>query len=235
MKRDGRLLRTWKDGRAHLNAYLEDYACLADGLLALYQTTFEPPYFTEARRLAEEMLALFWDEESQGFFDTGSDHETLITRPRDLWDNATPAGSSVAADVLLRLALLTDTPVFEERAVTSLSAVAPVIERAATGFGRALCAIEFHLASQQELAVVWPDGEGIGAVESMLDVVRARYAPNLLLVGGPSGQVDNVSMLLDDRQALDGRATAYLCERYVCQAPTTEPAILVGQLEAAGL
>ena len=149
MRPDGRLLRTWKregvTGRARLNGYLEDYAFLADGLLALYQATFTDRYLRSAIELAEQMIDLFWDEEAQGFYDTGRDHETLITRPRDLFDNATPAGSSVAADVLLRLALICDRPDFEERAVTCLRAIAPVIDRATTAFGRSLAALDSRL------------------------------------------------------------------------------------------
>ena len=139
MRPDGRLLRTWKGRRAgcaRLKGYLEDYAFLADGLLAPYHATFDDRYLRSAIELSEQMIELFWDDETQGFYDTGRDHETLITRPRDLFDNATPAGSSVAADVLLRLALICDRPEFEQRGVTCLRAVAPVIDRATTAFGR---------------------------------------------------------------------------------------------------
>jgi uncharacterized protein len=235
MRPNGRLLRTWKDGRAHLNGYLEDYSFLIDGLLAVYQLTFRETYLRQAIELAGQMIDLFWDEESQGFFDTGRDHETLITRPRDLFDNATPAGTSVAADVLLRLALICDRPDFEERAVTCLRAVAPVFDRATTAFGRMLAALDFYLSTPQELAVVWPQAQSAEVLKPFIDLVRGAYAPNLLLIGGAAGQVDNASMLLDDREALRGLPTAYLCEKYVCQAPTTDPAELRGQLDAIGL
>src|SRR5437667_46514 len=107
LNRNGRLLRTYKDGRARLNGYLEDYAFLADGLLALYEASFQPRWFTEAKRLNDEAITLFADQQNGGFFDTGSDHEALISRPKDIMDNATPAGNSVAVDVLLRLAAFT--------------------------------------------------------------------------------------------------------------------------------
>jgi uncharacterized protein YyaL (SSP411 family) len=235
MRPIGRLLRTWKEGRAHLNGYLEDYAFLADGLLALYQATFDDRYLRSAIEISEQMISLFWDDEAQGFYDTGSDHETLITRPRDLFDNATPAGSSVAAGVLLRLALICDRSDFEQRAVACLRAVAPVLDRATTAFGRVLAAMDFYLSTPQELALVWPETQSADAASPFVDLVRTTYAPNLLLIGGPAGQVDNATMLLDDREALQGKPTAYLCEKYVCQAPTTEPGSLAEQLRAVGL
>ncbi|HEU0075854.1 MAG TPA: thioredoxin domain-containing protein [Dehalococcoidia bacterium] len=249
-----RLLRTWKDGIARLNGYLEDYACLIDGLIATHAATFDERYLRSASQLAAEMIDLFWDDDIDGFFDTGRDHETLITRPRDFFDNATPSGTSVAVDVLLKLALLTDNADYERRASTCLRTLAPYIENAPTAFGRLLAALDFHLSTPQELAIVLPSetsispsprkerGQGgevnpIAAPASrlvaLLDQVRALYAPNLLIVGGPSGQTDNPTPLLDDREALNGLPTAYLCERYVCQAPTTDPAQLQAQLTAA--
>ena len=282
---NGRLLRSWKDGVARLNGYLEDYACLIDGLLAVYQATFEARYLREAIARADEMIDLFWDEGVQGFFDTGRDHESLITRPRELFDNATPSGTSVAADVLLRLAVLTDNSDYERRASACLHALAPIIEQAATAFGRLLAALDFDLSPNQELAIVWPiafplpQGEGQarpersrrgegeparaepalskaeGALEArspasetvraelveareLLDAIRASYLPNLLLVGAPEGDPStgsgraaaDLTPLLRDRPAIDGKPTAYVCERYVCQAPTTDPAELRRQL-----
>ena len=286
MRPRGRLLRSWKPalspspslrvdsaqggGEARLNGYLEDYACLADGLLAVYQATFDARYLREAIGLAGEMLDLFWDEGVQGFFDTGSDHEALITRPRELFDNATPSGTSVAADVLLRLAAITDNRDYEASATACLRALAPVVEQAATALGRLLAALDFHLAREQELAIVWPldsarpealegraagpagyplphkgERKGKGALaraealeaRALLDVVRTAYLPNLLLVGAPeadastgSERAADLTPLLRDRPAVDGKPTAYLCERYVCQSPTTDPAELRRQL-----
>jgi uncharacterized protein YyaL (SSP411 family) len=230
MRPNHRLLRTWKEGVARLNGYLEDYAALIDGLIATHAATFESRYLSAAIELADEMIDLFWDDAVQGFFDTGRDHETLITRPRDFFDNATPSGTSLAVDVLLKLALLTDNADYERRATTCLRTLAPYIENAPTAFGRLLAALDFHLSTPQELALVLPADATAGP---LLDTVRARYAPNLLIVGGPFGQPDNPTPLLDDREALGGQPTAYLCERYVCQAPTTDPAELKTQLEAA--
>jgi uncharacterized protein YyaL (SSP411 family) len=242
MRPQGRLLRTWKDGRAKLNGYLEDYACLTDGLLATYSATFESRFLRQAISLTGEMLDLFWDEEAQGFFDTGRDHESLITRPRDFFDNATPSGTSVATDVLLRLAVLTDNADYERRATACLRALTPFIERAPTGFGHLLCALDFRLARSQEVAIVWPEkrAEGRtrrrtekGVPNQMLDAIRDLYLPNLLLVGAPEGEGGDLTPLLRDRPTVDGKSTGYVCERFVCQAPTTDPAALRHQLEEA--
>jgi uncharacterized protein YyaL (SSP411 family) len=250
MRPNQRLLRTWKQGVARLNGYLEDYACLIDGLISLHAATLDQRYLRSAVQLTDEMLDLFWDDGVQGFFDTGRDHESLVTRPRDFFDNATPSGTSVAIDVLLRLALLTNNADYERRATTCLRTLAPFIENAPTAFGRLLSALDFHLSRPQELAIVWPASgnpaigqsanqpstvrpELVEGRDGLLNAVRELYAPNLLLAGGPAGQTDNVTLLLDDREALGGKPTAYLCERYVCQAPTTGPAELRKQLEAA--
>ena len=246
MRPQGRLLRTWKrvlssveghvlsnvegEGVAKLNGYLEDYADLIDGLIATYQASFEPRFLRAAFDLADDMLRLFWDDAIEGFFDTGSDHEALIARPRDLYDNATPSGTSVAAAVLLRLAVLAASPDYERRAVACLRAVAPAVERAPTAFGNLLTALDFNLARAQELALIWPKAPADAA--PLLGVVRGAYLPNLLLVGAQAGEGDGLTPLLADRPALDGRATAYVCERFVCQAPTTDRDELLRQLQA---
>src|SRR6266567_360958 len=123
LRRDGRLLRTYKDGRAHLNGYLEDYAFLVDGLLALYEASFDVRWFNEARALMDQAIDLFVDEQNGGFFDTGVDHEELVSRPKDIMDNATPAGNSVAADVLLKLAAYTGEASYRQRAEDYLRAI----------------------------------------------------------------------------------------------------------------
>jgi hypothetical protein len=229
MRPSGRLLRTWKDGRARINGYLEDYACLIDALMATHAATFEVRYLQSAVELAREMIDLFWDDEVEGFFDTGKDHETLITRPRDFFDNATPSGTSVAVDVLLRLAVLTDDGDFERRATTCLRTLTPFIEQAPTAFGRLLAGLEFYLARSQELALVTPHG---GSADALLEPVRLLYAPNLLLVGASEGTGGDVTPLLRDRPANDGAPTAYVCERFVCQAPTTDAGELLAQLRS---
>jgi len=177
--REGRLLRTYKDGRARLNGYLEDYAFLADGLLALYEASFNPRWFLEASRLMDEAIKLFADETNGGFFDTGSDHEALISRPKDIMDNATPAGNSVAADVLLRLASLAGEVEYRRRADDYLRPMADIMVQHPQAFGHALGALDFAISQSKEIAIIGdpqqPD------TRALLEVVNNRYLPNSVL------------------------------------------------------
>jgi uncharacterized protein len=229
---DGRLLRTWKDGRAKLLGYLEDHAMVIDGLLALHEVTLDRSWLDAARRLATAMVDLFWDPETEGFFDTGRDHETLVVRPRNLFDSAVPCGSSVAADVLLRLALLTGESDLGRRAVDTIRSVAPLMGRYPSGFGRFLAALDFHLGSPVEVALVWPPGAPDDRLGPLLSEVFGRYLPNRVLTGGAEGSGGDLPLLAGKRAR--GRPTAYVCEGYACQAPTTEPADLGGQLDGRG-
>ena len=232
MKRDGRLLRTYRDGQARLNAYLEDYALLADGLIALYEATFDRQWLDEANHLAHRMLELFWDEGGARFYDTGTDHETLILRPRDITDNAMPSGGSAAADVLLRLSVLTGEPGYARTAAAALRSVQAYMARMPEGFGNWLGVLDFHLSSPHEIAVVGPlDGED---TQSLLSAVHGRYLPNHVLAGfDPADGVSYDDLpLLEDKVMQAGRPTAYVCHSYVCQRPVTDAAALAEQLDA---
>ncbi len=230
---NGRLMRSWKDGRAHLLGYLEDYANVADGLLATYAATFDDRYLEAATDLARRMVDLFWDDTAGAFYDTGHDHEALVTRPRDFFDNATPAGTSVAVDALLHVAVYADDERLANTASRALLGMAPLMQRAPSAFGRLLGALDFHLARRQELAIVWPPDADAGAV---LSVAFGDYRPNLLPAGGPRGGriEDAVTPILQGREPLDGAATAFVCEHYACKMPTTDPNVLRAQLAGAG-
>ncbi|HKP70300.1 MAG TPA: hypothetical protein VJV05_13515, partial [Pyrinomonadaceae bacterium] len=210
---EGRLLRTWKEGRAKLNAYIEDYANLADGLIELYRTCGETRYLTEAKRLADLMITEFWDEEVGGFFFTSGDHEELIVRNKDFYDNATPSGNSTAADVLLKLAKYFGDERYERFAVTVLRLAAPQIQRHPQGFGRAVSALEFHLSEGKEIVVVGPKGN------AMEREVLSRYLPTDVMA--MSEGADGSLPLLMDRAMVDEKTTAYVCENFVCQRPVT--------------
>ncbi|HEV8591012.1 MAG TPA: thioredoxin domain-containing protein, partial [Pyrinomonadaceae bacterium] len=214
-----RLLRTWKDGKAKLNGYIEDYANVADGLIELYQASGEMRYLDEARRLADLMITEFWDEESGGFFFTSNDHEELIVRNKDFYDNATPSGNSVAADVLLRLAKFTGEEKYERFGSTVLRLVAPQIRRHPQGFGRALSAIEFYLSPVKEIVIIGPKGNKLERA------VADMYLPDAVVA--LSQEANRDSPLLKDRMMIDGKAAAYVCENFVCQQPVTE----VGELK----
>jgi hypothetical protein len=231
LRRDGRLLRTWKDGRAKLLGYLEDYAMVADGLCALYEASFDRAWLEAGRELADEMLRLFWDPEAEAFFDTGWDHEALVVRPRNLFDSAVPCGSSVAADVLLRLAVLTGEAAYERTALASIRPVAPLMTRYPSGFGRFLAALDFHLGPAVEIAVVWPDSADGAAREPLVRAIFAPYLPTRVAAGAPEAEAKGLP-LLEGKRAMGGRPTAYVCERYACQTPTTDPVELGRQLGA---
>lgn len=231
LRRDGVLLRSWKDGRAGAAmAFLEDYAQLADGLLALYEATFEAQWLLEARDLADTMLTRFWDDAITGFYDTAADHEALIVRPRDTSDNATPAGNSVAADVLLRLAIIFDNETYRERAMAVLNSMAPLFERYPTGFGRYLAAAELALSTPKEIALVG-DPEAADT-HALLDVIFRPFLPNkVVLLRQPAEDAPAApSPLLEGRAQIDGKATAYVCEHYACQLPVVDAEALRAQL-----
>lgn len=226
---DGRLLRSWKAGvGARLNAYLEDYAYLADGLLALYQTTFTTRWFNWARELADGMLAHFRDEANGGFFDTSDDHEQLLHRPKEMQDNATPSGNAMAAGVLLRLSLYTDEGHYWDIAENMVSALYEAMARYPGGFAHWLCAAAFILGEPQEVAIVGiPDAPDTRALLGVLD---SRYRPNLVVAAGLDGRD---IPLLAGREQLNGRAAAYVCRRFVCRRPVNEPDELAKQLDGS--
>lgn len=225
---DGSLYRTWKPGHAaHLNGYLEDQANVADGLIALYEATFESRWLTAATSLADLILERFTDADNGGFFDTSADHERLISRPKEIFDNATPAGNAVAADMLLRLALLTSKSEYERAGRGVLEMLGEPMARYPLGFARSLSALDFLLGRPKEVAIVGQPGAP--DTEAMLRVVFAPFVPNKVVAGG-----DAAIPLLEGRSLRDGQATAYVCEHYVCQAPTTDPDELGGLLLAEG-
>jgi uncharacterized protein YyaL (SSP411 family) len=219
---EGRLLRTYKDGRARLNAYLEDHAFMLEALLALYEATFEPRWYEEARRLADTMIARFGDPERGGFFSTSDDHESLIARRKEIGDHPIPSGNSSAAMGLLRLGALSGERSYEEQAVGVFRLFAKVAARHPEGFAHLLRALDFHLSPTKEVALV---GEGLSA---LAEVVRSRHRPHLVLAGGPEGS--EVPELLAGRGAVDGLAAAYVCERFACQAPVTDTQALADLL-----
>jgi len=240
MRANGRLLRTWKAGRAKLNAYLEDYALVAGALVDVYEATFDRRWLDEARVLADDMLRLFWDDAIEGFYDTGSDHERLIVRPRNLFDNAVPCGSSSAIETLLRLAELTGEALYGRRALAALRPMADLMGRYPAGFGRFLCALDFNLGPVAEVALVWPPSDGADALvpealmrEPLVREVFGRFMPNRVVAGARAGDTPATTgiPLLADRGTVGGRATAYVCRNYTCQLPVTDPDALARQLE----
>src|SRR5687767_14549733 len=232
LQRDGLLLRTYKDGQAKLNAYLEDYAFLIDGLLTLFETAGDFRWFEEAVKLTETMIREFWDEQDGGFFYTGNSHEELIVCSKDFFDNATPSGNSVAAEVLLRLSVLTGNSDFERRATTILRLTSDTMRRYPSGFGRLLGALDFHLARPKELAVI--GSAETGETQELLKEIWRPYLPNKVVAQAAPEDTSASSsiLLLRDRPQLAGKATVYVCENYTCQQPTADVQELTTQLNA---
>jgi uncharacterized protein YyaL (SSP411 family) len=231
LRQDGRLLRTYKDGQARLKGYLEDYAFMADGLLALYEASFDHRWLEEARSLADSMIDLFWEESENVFYDTGTDHEDLIVRPRDFFDNATPCGSSVAAGVLLKLSVFTGDSDYSRRGASALRSMHQYLTRAPLGTGHWLCTLDFYLSTPKEIAIV---GEMDNpATQGLLEVVHSRYLPNKVLAGSEPDSLargSGATPLLESREMMGGSPTAYVCQNYVCRLPVTEPEALADQL-----
>jgi uncharacterized protein YyaL (SSP411 family) len=230
MKEDGRIHRSYKDGRARFNGYLEDYAMVADGLVAVYEATFETRWLVEADALMGAVSELFWDEESRAYYDTPADHEELLTRPRDVYDSAAPSGTSVATEVLLRLSLFLDRSDYRQRAEDILGELAGGMEKVPGAFGRLLCALDFSTAEPREVAVV--GNPGATDTRALLNTVYSAYLPNKVVAGRDpdDDEAGGLIPLLEGRTAREGKPTAYVCVQYACQAPTTDPEELARQL-----
>jgi uncharacterized protein len=225
-----RLFRTYKDGRAHLNAYLEDYAAVALGLTALYEAAFDPRWLQAADGFARIILDCFRDPQGAAFFQTRDDHERLVARRKDFVDSAVPAGNSLAAELFLRLGVLLGRPEFANQATGIMQLMADAMGAQAGAFGRLLCALDFHLNPGLEIAIVGdPAAEDARA---LLAESRRHYLPNsVLALRRPADETaSSVTPLLADRRQVDGKATAYVCRDYACRLPVTDPAALAAQL-----
>ena len=225
LQKDDYLLRSWKDGQAKLNAYLEDYANFADGLIELFQVSGEVKYLKEAKRLADVLITEFWDEDGGAFFFTANNHEELIVRTKDFYDNATPSGNSAAADVLLKLAHLVGDEKYERFAVTVLRLVSPQIRRYPNAFGRVLSALEFYLNPTKEIVIL-----GAKAGELEREVWR-DYLPNKVVVLAENAEEHaELIPLLQARNMIDNKPTAFVCENFICQKPVTSHVEFAEQL-----
>jgi len=230
LQRDGLLLRTYKDGGAKLNGYLEDYACLIDGLISLYEATGEIEWIESAASLAEKMIDQFWDDEAGGFFFTGKSHERLIVRSKEWLDNATPSGNSIATLCLLRLSLLTGNDDFRRRATTVLRLMVNTIRRYPSAFGFGLAALDFYLSSPLEIAVVGDAQEE--RLEELRRTLWDAYLPNRVIAfcTADFDRASSLIPLLANRNTLNSRPTAFVCQNYACQAPAITAKDFTAQL-----
>ena len=211
---EGRLFRTWREGRAKHSGVLEDYADVANGLYELHVATGDLRWLQESRRLALLAVELFADPESGGFFQTPADGEQLVARKKALDDNPTPSGNSMLAYVLLRLARLWGDADLEQQAFAVFRLVARALPQAPSAFGHALCALDLHFSTPRELAVVGPPDSDVARA------ALARFEPSAVVAFGPSDDVP----LLRGKGLVDGRAAVYVCENFACQAPITDAA-----------
>jgi uncharacterized protein len=219
---EGRLRRTYKDGAARLNAYLEDHAFLLEALLTLYEATFEQRWYEEARALAETMIARFGDPERGGFFSTSDDHEQLIARRKEIGDHPIPSGNSAAALGLLRLEALSGERSHGEWAEGVLRLFAAAAPRQPDAFAHLLRALDFQLAATKEVALVGAD------LSELASTARAEHRPHMVLAGGPEGAT--TPPLLADRTEVKGNPAAYVCQHFACQAPVTNADALAALL-----
>ena len=231
MSPDGKLLRSYREGQAKLPGYLEDYSFVADGLLALYEATFDQRWLTESIGLADRMIELFWDDAVGGFYDTSAEHDQLVVRPRDVLDNAQPCGGSVATDILLKLAVITGNEEYRVKAATPLRTLSELMGRAPAGTGHWLAALDFYVSSPKEVVIIGPSDDP--ATTALLKTVTGAFRPNKVLVGADDADAAaGYSLpLLEARGMIDGKPTAYVCQNYACQLPVTPPEELAAQLE----
>jgi uncharacterized protein YyaL (SSP411 family) len=221
-EKDGelRLLRTSRNGSAKLNGYLEDYAFLADGLFELYASTQDAHWLMVSKRLVQSMRRYFEDESDHSFFATSSDHEALVQRLKDWDDNAIPAGNSVALEVLLKQAALEDDTTLRDQVGSILRRLAPVIQKHPYGFARLLGVVDLYLEGPVEIALRGDLSDP--ALHEMLKVVHEKYLPNLIVVCGSADVSENYQLLLQNRPAIEGKATAYVCRNHSCSLPVTD-------------
>jgi uncharacterized protein YyaL (SSP411 family) len=233
LREDSRLLHVYKDGRAKHHAFLDDYAGVASALLALYETIGNSRWLRESLALTETMIEEFWDEQDGGFFYTGASGERLIVRHKDFFDNATPSGNSVAADLLLRLAVLTENDNYRRKAVTIFRLVRDAVGRYPSAFGYTLGALDFHLSTPKEIVIVGDADDD--ATGSLLREVWSRYIPHKVVAQTSGVGEDDAQLvpLLRGRVATEGRPTAYVCENYTCLQPVTDASALAAQLDVA--
>ena len=228
LRPNGQLCRAWRDGSTTNAVFLEDYASLILGLLELYQTDFDNKWFASAHELANEMIEKFNDPNG-GFFDTPHNGETLLIRPKDISDNATPSGNAMACEALLKLAAYTNNGKYRDLAEQALSIMGDSALRYPLGFARWLSAAENAQGNMKQIAVMGEAGEEI--FERMLKAVRAEYRPGVVVAASSFPPPDNAPALLNNRVAVNGKATAYVCEGFVCRQPTTDIAEFIKQLK----
>ncbi len=213
---NGKLHRSWRNGKRTDEVFLEDYASLIIGLLALYQTDFDNRWFSAAVELADNMIIRF-SNSNGGFFDTSNDGEVLLVRPKDLQDNATPSGNALACEALLKLAAFTDKGEYRDAAEKALRLTTDMALRYPMGFARWLSAADFALDNGKQIAVVF-DAMTKDAQE-MIQFIQTEYRPNTIIAASTYPPLKSAPALLMDRPLKENKPTVYVCEHFVCKQP----------------
>lgn len=229
LRPNGQLRRAWRDGKTTNEVFLEDYAALILALLELYQTDFNNKWFASARELADEMIERFNDSEG-GFFDTPADGETLLFRPKEIQDNATPSGNALACEALIKLAELTGEGIYRDLAEKSLPLITHHVLRYPLGFARWLSAAENAAGNMKQVAVLGEADEE--NFRQMIQVIRSEYRPDVIVAASPYPVDASAPALLKDRTLVGNKATAYVCEAFVCKQPVMEVDGLIEQLKS---
>jgi uncharacterized protein YyaL (SSP411 family) len=227
MRRDGRLLRTWRGGEGQLMGYLEDYAFVADGLLTLFESDFDPRWLEEARSLLAVMEKHFLDETDGAFFFTADDHEKLVARNKSVTESSVPSGQAVAAMALLRAGLLLGDQRLEGMGTEVLRANHIILERYPIAAPSLLLAVEFSLADPREVVLVGESDDA--AVKAFLEAVRGTFPPHhvvTLMTATNRGPLIELAPVYDGKDPVDGKAAAYVCRHGACELPVTDPAAL---------
>jgi uncharacterized protein YyaL (SSP411 family) len=228
LRKRGRLLRSWKDGRSRIPAFLEDYAGLGNALLSLFEACLEPRWLEEAKGLADQVLALFWEEGEGLFYDSAKGGEELVVRPREVMDNATPSGNSLAVELLLRTSAIHGKDVYRQVAIRTLVREAETVARYPSAFGRLLSTLSLSMAPPLEVVLL--GGTGTGGLEDLLPVAHRRYLPSRIVIGGDPEKLPPLP-LLEGREVRGGKATAFVCREFTCTAPLQNPEALRQELE----
>jgi uncharacterized protein YyaL (SSP411 family) len=221
-REDGRLLHTWRDGKAKLDAYLDDFASLANAFVTLYEATGNEKWVDEAARLLDIVREKFADRAGGGFFYTASDHEALLTRTKELTDSSVPSGNALAATALVRLGKLTGRRDYLDAAAAILSAASPIMQKAPMAAGQMLLALDRYLGPSHELVLV---GDSVA-----IPAIQQRYLPRCVLAfRGESLRSRQLAELFAGKESPDGQPVLYVCENFACQ----EPAVGLETIEAA--
>ncbi|HEY9785137.1 MAG TPA: thioredoxin domain-containing protein [Candidatus Obscuribacterales bacterium] len=228
LTKDGRLLRTWGQGKAKLNAYLDDYAYFVQALLDLAAVDPNPIWFIKAQELTGVMIDRFWDPGDRGLYYTSDDHETLVVRPRSHFDGSVPSGTSVATFNLLRLGHLTGDESYHKRAEVLLALYGPYFAKMPDQFANMVCAADYYLSNSPEIVVI-TDGNK-GSWEEMMFALHERYLPNKAVLISTTDSALRTP-LIEGRGLKDGKATAYVCRNYTCSTPVNDPEALKNQLQ----